>query len=141
MTTYDINQLLSDAATAGGFTDFITGHKAYHNREGRITFPACWISLLEFDVNVNGATAFDNTYYINGYVCDKCGLDARPDDIQDIIAALKPKFEKFLAYLFEHCEQIVRVVQVRQVIHLYDNNTVGYDFNIAVKIAEVHTYC
>ena len=141
MTTYDINQLLSDASIAGGFTDFLIGHNAYKNREGVFTFPACWISLLEFDINVSKAIAFDNTYYINGYVCDKCPMDKSPDDIQTIIAALKPKFEKFLAYLFEHCEEIVRVVQVRQVIHLYDNNTVGYDFNIAVKIAEDHTYC
>lgn len=141
MNTYDINQLLSDASIAGGFTDFLIGHDSYKNREGAFTFPACWIQLLEFDINVSKAISFDNTYFINGYVCDKCKMDKSPNNIQTVIASLRPKLEKMLAYLFEHCEEVIGVVKVAQQIYRYDNITVGYDFFVVVKIAEDHTYC
>lgn len=136
-----INTLLSSASTFGGFTDFLLGHKAYFNTEREITYPACWIQLLEFKTHVSGSTSFENTYFIHGYVCDQCGIDKPVTEIQSTIEALRPKFEKFLSYLIDRSIEVPRDLMSRQAIHMYDDQTVGYEFSLSIRIEETHTYC
>lgn len=140
MTTYNINTLISDASTASGCQDLLIGHRAFHNEERAYNTPVCWIQLLELKTKVLENVSFQNTYIIRGFIGDQCNLDASAATIQSVLATVFPVYERFLSYLAERAIEPLREVNARQMIHLYDDNHVGYEFDIVIKIQEDHSY-
>jgi hypothetical protein len=138
--SYNINTLISDAATAAGCNDFLLGHRAFHNQERPYQTPVCWIQLLEIKTKVLANVSFETTYIIRGFIGDQCNLDASSTKIQTVLGTLYPIYEQFISYLAERALEPLREVNARQMIHLYDDNHVGYEFDIVIKIEEEHSY-
>jgi len=139
MTTYIINDLLSDAATDAGCNAFGIGHRAYDNLATGRTTPFCWINSIDFETQILENVSFLTTYSVTGNIAAPANFDAPPEDIQAAIQLIEPIYERFISYLAERAIEFKRAFAM-QLYHYHDDHHVGIDFQFKIQIAKDYNY-